>query len=194
MRLADIDAHSAEARAATILAGLGFDADAQQRPASSFSGGWRMRVALASVLFARARPAAARRADQLSRPRRHAVAGELRRALSAHRAPDQPRPRPAQPRRHLDRPSRPEEADLLARRLRPVRAPARASRQSTAGEEPAPSRRPRASTWRPSSSASAPRPRRRARRSRASRRWSSMKPIAALIARHGDGRSAFPSR
>jgi ATP-binding cassette subfamily F protein 3 len=51
-RLADIDAHSAEARAATILAGLGFDADAQARPASSFSGGWRMRVALAAVLFA----------------------------------------------------------------------------------------------------------------------------------------------
>lgn len=51
MRLADIDAHSAEARAATILAGLGFDTDAQKRPASSFSGGWRMRVALASVLF-----------------------------------------------------------------------------------------------------------------------------------------------
>ena len=51
MRLADIDAHSAESRAATILAGLGFDADAQQRPASSFSGGWRMRVALAAVLF-----------------------------------------------------------------------------------------------------------------------------------------------
>lgn len=52
MRLADIEAHSAEARAATILAGLGFDTDAQQRPASSFSGGWRMRVALAAVLFA----------------------------------------------------------------------------------------------------------------------------------------------
>jgi ATP-binding cassette, subfamily F, member 3 len=50
-RLADIDAHSAEARAATILAGLGFDDAAQQRPASSFSGGWRMRVALAAVLF-----------------------------------------------------------------------------------------------------------------------------------------------
>jgi len=50
-RLADIDAHSAEARAASILAGLGFDNDAQQRPASSFSGGWRMRVALAAVLF-----------------------------------------------------------------------------------------------------------------------------------------------
>ncbi|RST85894.1 ABC transporter ATP-binding protein [Aquibium carbonis] len=51
MRLADIDAHSAESRAATILAGLGFDEEAQRRPASSFSGGWRMRVALAAVLF-----------------------------------------------------------------------------------------------------------------------------------------------
>ncbi|TPW32051.1 ABC-F family ATP-binding cassette domain-containing protein [Pararhizobium mangrovi] len=50
-RLVDIDAHSAEARAAAILAGLGFDQAAQQRPASSFSGGWRMRVALAAVLF-----------------------------------------------------------------------------------------------------------------------------------------------
>jgi ATP-binding cassette subfamily F protein 3 len=52
MRLVDIHAHSAEARAASILAGLGFDAEAQQRPASAFSGGWRMRVALAAVLFA----------------------------------------------------------------------------------------------------------------------------------------------
>src|SRR5690606_27618064 len=51
-RLADIDAHSAEARAAAILSGLGFDEAAQKRPASSFSGGWRMRVALAAVLFA----------------------------------------------------------------------------------------------------------------------------------------------
>ncbi|MCG8270559.1 ABC-F family ATP-binding cassette domain-containing protein [Aquamicrobium sp. NLF2-7] len=51
IRLADIDAHTAEARAATILSGLGFDEDAQKRPASSFSGGWRMRVALAAVLF-----------------------------------------------------------------------------------------------------------------------------------------------
>lgn len=51
MRLVDIDAHSAEARASSILAGLGFDHEAQRRPASSFSGGWRMRVALAAVLF-----------------------------------------------------------------------------------------------------------------------------------------------
>ncbi|WP_419910602.1 ABC-F family ATP-binding cassette domain-containing protein [Hoeflea sp.] len=51
-RLTDIGAHSAESRAASILSGLGFDNDAQKRPASSFSGGWRMRVALAAVLFA----------------------------------------------------------------------------------------------------------------------------------------------
>jgi len=50
-RLADIDAHSAEARAATILNGLGFDAEAQKRPLNDFSGGWRMRVALAATLF-----------------------------------------------------------------------------------------------------------------------------------------------
>ncbi|MEL6819707.1 MAG: ABC-F family ATP-binding cassette domain-containing protein [Pseudomonadota bacterium] len=51
-RLADIDAYSAEARASSILHGLGFDAAAQQRACAEFSGGWRMRVALAAVLFA----------------------------------------------------------------------------------------------------------------------------------------------
>ncbi len=50
-RLADIDAHSAEARAGAILSGLGFNAEAQRQPASAFSGGWRMRVALAAVLL-----------------------------------------------------------------------------------------------------------------------------------------------
>jgi len=51
LRLADIESHSAEARAATILSGLGFDAAAQARACRTFSGGWRMRVALAGVLF-----------------------------------------------------------------------------------------------------------------------------------------------
>ncbi|SMO95121.1 ATP-binding cassette, subfamily F, member 3 [Thalassovita litoralis] len=50
-RLADIDAWSAEARASSILRGLGFDAEEQLMPCSAFSGGWRMRVALAAVLF-----------------------------------------------------------------------------------------------------------------------------------------------
>jgi len=52
MRLVDIGAHSAEARAGGILHGLGFSSHAQARPCSELSGGWRMRVALAAVLFA----------------------------------------------------------------------------------------------------------------------------------------------
>ena len=51
IRLADIDAYSADARASSILTGLGFSQNDQNSPCSSFSGGWRMRVALASVLF-----------------------------------------------------------------------------------------------------------------------------------------------
>ncbi|MGI9390176.1 MAG: ABC-F family ATP-binding cassette domain-containing protein [Boseongicola sp.] len=50
-RLADIDAWSAEARASSILKGLGFKTYEQAMPCSDFSGGWRMRVALAGVLF-----------------------------------------------------------------------------------------------------------------------------------------------
>jgi ATP-binding cassette subfamily F protein 3 len=50
-RLNAIDAHSAPSRAARILVGLGFDEEMQQRPLDSFSGGWRMRVALAALLF-----------------------------------------------------------------------------------------------------------------------------------------------
>ncbi len=53
VRLADIEAHAAPARAAEILAGLGFDEEAQHRALKEFSGGWRMRVALAAILFSR---------------------------------------------------------------------------------------------------------------------------------------------
>jgi ATP-binding cassette subfamily F protein 3 len=51
-RLADIGAPAAPSKAARILAGLGFDEAAQQRPCAEYSGGWRMRVALAAMLFA----------------------------------------------------------------------------------------------------------------------------------------------
>src|SRR5437762_1123971 len=51
-RLVDIDAHSAPARAAAILNGLGFSTADQARPCQEVSGGWRMRVALAATLFA----------------------------------------------------------------------------------------------------------------------------------------------
>ncbi|WP_301750752.1 ABC-F family ATP-binding cassette domain-containing protein [uncultured Erythrobacter sp.] len=50
-RLLAIDAYSAPARAAKILNGLGFDEDMQQRPVDSFSGGWKMRIALGALLF-----------------------------------------------------------------------------------------------------------------------------------------------
>lgn len=50
-RLMIIDAYTAEARAARILLGLGFSEEQQHRPLSSFSGGWRMRIALAACLF-----------------------------------------------------------------------------------------------------------------------------------------------
>lgn len=52
-RLSDIEADRAPARAARILAGLGFNEAAQQRPCTEYSGGWRMRVSLAAALFAR---------------------------------------------------------------------------------------------------------------------------------------------
>ena len=64
-RLAEIDAHTAEARASTILAGLrysensrnflniSFDSEMQKRPTSEYSGGWRMRIALARALFSK---------------------------------------------------------------------------------------------------------------------------------------------
>jgi ATP-binding cassette subfamily F protein 3 len=51
-RLVEIDAHTAPARAGGILHGLGFGAKEQRQPLSAFSGGWRMRVALAAALFA----------------------------------------------------------------------------------------------------------------------------------------------
>ncbi|EDO17853.1 hypothetical protein Kpol_1043p43 [Vanderwaltozyma polyspora DSM 70294] len=50
-KLVDMESDKAEARAASILFGLGFSAEAQQQPTNSFSGGWRMRLSLARALF-----------------------------------------------------------------------------------------------------------------------------------------------
>jgi ATP-binding cassette subfamily F protein 3 len=52
-RLGAIDAYTAPARASAILVGLGFDEEMQGRPLDSYSGGWKMRVALAALLFSR---------------------------------------------------------------------------------------------------------------------------------------------
>lgn len=50
-KLVDMESDKAEARAASILYGLGFSTEAQQQPTNSFSGGWRMRLSLARALF-----------------------------------------------------------------------------------------------------------------------------------------------
>ena len=95
MRLADIDAHSAPARAPRSFGPRFRRPPPRPAPCTEFSGGWRMRVALAADPVRRARSLAARRADQLSRSRRHALARRPSRALSAHRHRHQPRPRSA---------------------------------------------------------------------------------------------------
>jgi ATPase subunit of ABC transporter with duplicated ATPase domains len=52
-KLQDIESEKAEARASSILAGLGFTTEQQKHTTQSFSGGWRMRLALARALFCR---------------------------------------------------------------------------------------------------------------------------------------------
>ena len=150
-RLADIGAHAAPARAAAILAGLGFDAAGAATPLHGLLRrlAHARRARRGAVL--RAGPAAARRADQLSRSRRHALAHRSPGALSAQRDRDQPRPRPARRRGRLDPASRGRQAHALSRRLYGVRAGARGeadarrqARQEARGRAQAPAglRRP----------------------------------------------------
>ena len=80
-----IDGYAARARAAAMLAGLGFATRDLERPVADFSGGWRMRLNLGARAAEPRRPAAARRADQPPRPRRRRLARALARAATAAR-------------------------------------------------------------------------------------------------------------
>src|SRR5690606_7737271 len=81
-------------------------------------------------------PAPPRRADELPRPRRVAVAGELPGEIPPYRHHHQPRPGPPEPGRGRDPASRQPQADALGRRLRPVRPPnGRTPRRAGGGGE-----------------------------------------------------------
>ena len=116
-RLVDIDAHSAPSRAAAILSGLGFStADQAQALCGIFRRLAHARGARRHAVL-RAGPAAARRADQLSRSRRHAVAAGSLGDLSEHHDHHQPRPRPARQRGQPDPVAGKQAAHALSRRL-----------------------------------------------------------------------------
>ena len=161
-------ADAAAARAARILKGLGFDDEAQApaavqllRRLADARGAGRRPVP-------RARPPAARRADQPSRPRGHDVARGASAPLSAHAAPGQPRPRPAQLGAGEDRPSRgPQAHPLLAAATTSSSAPG--ARSWSWPRRRASGRRRSGRTSRPSSTASATRRARPARRRAGSR-------------------------
>jgi ATP-binding cassette, subfamily F, member 3 len=162
-------------------AGLGFDHEAQKRPASSFSGGWRMRVALAAVLFAEP--------DLLllDEPTNYLdLEGTM--WLESYLAKY---PHTvlliSHDRDLLNRPSIP--SCIWKKKLTFWRGGydqferQRAEKMELCRRAP-PSRTPSASTCRPSSTASATRRRRPARRSRGSRRWRRWRPIAAILDEH----------
>ena len=163
IRLSDIDAHSAPARAARILSGLGFDDAAQKRTCREFSGGWRMRLSLGAVLFMEPELLSARRADQLPRPRRHDVARELPDDLPAHRSDRQPRPRSAQSMRSGDPAPRSWQADSFMRAAT-MTSRRRAASGSAWKASCARSRRMSALTSRASSTGLRRKPARRSRR------------------------------
>ena len=123
-RLIAIDAYGAPARAARILLGLGFDEEMQGRPLDSYSGGWKMRVALAALLFSEP--------DLLllDEPSNHLdleatlwLENFLKAIRDAGR--DQPRARPAQQCRRHHPPSRARKDHALSAAATTLRAAAR---------------------------------------------------------------------
>ena len=150
-RLDEIGARSAPSRAGRILAGLGLDAAMQARPLSQLSGGWRMRVALAAVLFAEP--------DLLllDEPTNHLdleAALWLERFLRRYRhtfVAGQPRPSAAQRSHDRDPAYRKRQTDPLFGRLReiPARPPRGRRASDRAGAPPAAGTRPVAGLCRP---------------------------------------------
>ena len=122
---AAIDGYGATARAAALLARSRLlDRRTWRRPVADFSGGWRMRLNLARALDEPRRPAAARRADQPPRPRRHRLVRALAGGLPRHAAPDLARPRPA---RRLHDPHRAHRRTAALRSTREITPPSSGS-------------------------------------------------------------------
>ena len=120
-RLADMGAHAAPARAAEILAGLGFSHEAQQRPCSRILRRLAHARGAGGDPLCRARSAAARRADELSRSRRHALARDYLAHLSATPCCWSATTATCSIARSINPPSRARQAVALHRRLRHVR-------------------------------------------------------------------------
>ena len=125
MRLDEIDAASAPSRAASILNGLGFDNDAQQRPCGDLLRRLAHARGAGRHPVQQPRPPDPRRAVEPSRPRGDAVAHRASQEVPQHRADGQPRPRPAERRVRPHRAHRQREAGLLHRQLRFLREDAR---------------------------------------------------------------------
>ena len=140
----ELGGYQLEAKAKQILAGLGFREKDFDRPAREMSGGWVMRAHLARLLDAGAGPAAARRADQPSRPRSAALVSGISEDLSRRDPGHLARPRISEPARRRHRGNPPEQAHPLPRQLRRIPRAARGRRGTAARRLQKPAARNRA--------------------------------------------------
>ena len=107
------DGYTLHAEVERVLTGVGFAKRELERPIAEFSGGQQNRAMLARVLLTRRRSAAARRADQSSRPRRHRVPRGVPAVVQGELSPHLPRPYVPQPHRRQDRRARARKADRV---------------------------------------------------------------------------------